>query len=837
MNSFYGGKQGFSFVIVKSFSSETEMITAFKRGPSYTDVHFDEYVLINTPDRRDETNGRVYRRGYDYAAVDGKGKATGGAIYIGTIAGPAGLAPMLELSTIQEVEDKTEELAAMGDQYEYRSAEGIYAPKDYEVKNSSGQVIKTYTENDVNLIPGKEKDGTFNDTIKWKTVSIRDIKGKNTTAYIGFEMPYPVIDFTSTPVDAYTKTSTSRTDDYKHPFFEKWDIKIPKGIKGDTLKNFRVITAAAGDGVQAYSGQDDDRANSRQILVYDYYNYDGSAAGVKTTIYLGDYNMIDNIILADDGTFTIQYSHDNDKVWSKKIKWITETTLDTNNGKLLVKYNTGTTYSTTLKWAKDIALAADGKITVTYTTGPEVLDKHLKWIKSMVMNVDGTVIVNYNDGTNDTFDKQIQWITDVSLTEEGVFTVKYNNGTPDYTTSITWIKDVVVEENGTVKIVHNNKETIIHDKMIKYITDLYVDTVGDVSNTSMTFDESITSLIDNQTIQINGGNVSVEDDGKTLVITDVDGDFEVNEIGDYRIHVVYNTGEVNIIGEPLKYVETIYIDPADNKLHVIYNNGDEDINGAVIKWIDKIYMANDKTIHVKYNTGEDITLSPAIKFVSQMYLDTDKTLHVLYNTGEDVKLSDPIKFIDNIIIGDDQKVHITYNTGEIVIIGDALNYIVETVITDNYHYLVYYSDPALRQQLIDAGKAIAYNGKNGWADLGSIKEENGILIGLNLSLDEPIYSTLEDIATAINYLNTTYPIGLQTFDLKGKIVTIGSNNDNKKFYAFDYSIENGNYKGWYYLGDFSDNRISVMVGASDDADIETKKQTLDVNGIWFIVEA
>ena len=48
MSNFYGGKDGRSFIIVKEFQSIHEMVEKFKLGPVYTEVNFDEYVLINT---------------------------------------------------------------------------------------------------------------------------------------------------------------------------------------------------------------------------------------------------------------------------------------------------------------------------------------------------------------------------------------------------------------------------------------------------------------------------------------------------------------------------------------------------------------------------------------------------------------------------------------------------------------------------------------------------------------------------------------------------------------------------------------------------------------------
>ena len=66
MSNFYGGKEGRSFVITKEFQSIAEMTEAFKQGPLYTEVNFDEYVLINTVNKNSPENGQLFRRGYDY---------------------------------------------------------------------------------------------------------------------------------------------------------------------------------------------------------------------------------------------------------------------------------------------------------------------------------------------------------------------------------------------------------------------------------------------------------------------------------------------------------------------------------------------------------------------------------------------------------------------------------------------------------------------------------------------------------------------------------------------------------------------------------------------------
>ena len=71
MESFYGGKQGRSYKIVQHFDSVYDMVTAFNQGGSYTDVGYDEYVIIDTiinrNARTDLENGLLYRRGYNYS--------------------------------------------------------------------------------------------------------------------------------------------------------------------------------------------------------------------------------------------------------------------------------------------------------------------------------------------------------------------------------------------------------------------------------------------------------------------------------------------------------------------------------------------------------------------------------------------------------------------------------------------------------------------------------------------------------------------------------------------------------------------------------------------------
>ena len=442
--SFYGGKAGTPFVIAKSYNSVNAMIADFAKGPALTAVQYGEHVIINTEDKNNSNNGALYRRGYDY------NNSMGGAIYVGTIVGPSGKAPMFELTTIENIKEIT-----FKDSDEVRQGEGAW-----NISNKS-------------LVPGKT-DSEFNDDIAWSYITIRDQYGTDTTAWVGIKIPYHVIEMDAQSVSAYHNRDketadfknvnlVERDDDQAHPFYSHWSVRIPKGIKGDALKNFRVVEA--NDAIQDYEGKTDDINNHRKILVYDYYCYDTKENGEPKTLYLGDFNMIDTIDLADDGTFTITYTHDNTVTYTKKIKWITSTTLNSTTGVFHIDYNDGSNYETTLKWINGISLADNGTITFTYTTGDsEALENKIKWITTTELETNGTLTINYNDGTKEVFDKKIQWITNITLTDEGILTINYNNDTPAFTKSLIWpvriefdSKDNEVDPGTQViKVTYNN---------------------------------------------------------------------------------------------------------------------------------------------------------------------------------------------------------------------------------------------------------------------------------------------------------------------------------------------------------------------------------------------
>ena len=349
MYSFYGGQPGSSFIIITTYRSIADMIAKFKLGSEYTAVHFDQHVMINTVNKNDPDNGKIYRRGYDF------NNDMGGAEFVGTIVGPAGHAPMIQLATIAEVKRKA-------------------AEEGYEERRSSG----SYSVTGANLVPGKKTDGTFNDAITWECCSIRNENDEDSTAYIGFTFPYTVIDVEASTIEPYISgkyadvSGAYRNDDYMHPFYEQWHLDIPKGVKGDAFKNLKVQIADMS--IEPYEGQAEDINNQEKVIVYEYYCYDEYKNGAPKKYYLGDYNVIKDITIAADGTITISYNHGGNKTFPKIMKWISS-----------------------------LSLAADGALTINYNTGEtrSITNNKIKWINSVSTENGRTLVFTYNDDTTD----------------------------------------------------------------------------------------------------------------------------------------------------------------------------------------------------------------------------------------------------------------------------------------------------------------------------------------------------------------------------------------------------------------------------------------------------
>lgn len=302
MDSFYGGHQGTSFVIKASFPSVSDMQKKFRQGTAYKDVWFGEYCIINTPDKNNPDNGKIFRRGAEYAKlsdidVDGDNRR-GDPIEIAQIVGPSGGIPFVEFTTIQDIVDKPNEETGLhgyaypnrtlaGDQWKtdecsddtisaeqrlYPTENGAYYDNNngggdpdpitllLEAKRNGDGTIDT-TDTDSQFVSGEVMDH-----IEWTWCDVRmnDESYPNDVSrlYIGFKVPYHFFTVTSEQVSPYVQNDTKNAypyaetatanitfnkiqhgdDDVDNPFNHNIDLKIPTGIPGIAYTDFTIVT-------------------------------------------------------------------------------------------------------------------------------------------------------------------------------------------------------------------------------------------------------------------------------------------------------------------------------------------------------------------------------------------------------------------------------------------------------------------------------------------------------------------------------------------------------------------------------------------------------------------
>lgn len=602
MDSFYGGKAGISFVLKGRFDSIDDMVQAFKRGDSYRDVWYNEFCLIDTPNKNDVDNGKLYQRGLDYT------NDMGGAVYKGQIVGPMSGTPFMQMNTIQEV--KNQSTKAIPEDWERVYPTGYDTDGEghvtgYKTTLDAGEESKPIATfpfskaHDTSLVPGKNEDGTFVDEITWTWCNIRTPDGnKSSWYYVGFTIPYMVVEYDTHVVSQYNAsgnyqadtTTVERTDDKTHPFFTSWDFGIPKGVKGDAIRNLRVITPTSGDtiyspsaitvntasglvslGEPGYSGQSEDIAAGRKILVFDMYYYDNQINPDPVMVYVGDFNKIDNITLADDGTLTVDFSHDDNTVFSRKIKWITSTTLSPDTGVFTVNYNNGDpAFTTTLDWIKRIELDDDGTIHYWHT----------------------------KDNRDESYNNVIKWVTGVELNPTtGLFTMNFNYGSP-LTRQLDWVDDIYIDEDTGEITLHHVNAAIGEDGEVTLPAHLKLITSADVST------NGVVTMHTNTGEDIVLNETGTEDPFQIKIIENVLLNTALAD--DKRIQVKYNTERTNTyIGDPINYVYDMVVRDSDFHLLVLFNDpthrataGDLDTSGKDaegVQWVEGVTGSDGNT--------------------------------------------------------------------------------------------------------------------------------------------------------------------------------------------------------------------------------------------------
>lgn len=626
MYSFYGGRPGNSFIIVKTFSSYNEMVSKFKLGPDYPDVHYDEHVLINTKNKLDEYNGRIYRRGYNYNEEE-----TGGAEYIGTIVGPQGNAPYLHLVDPDDYKSLLTTFKTKQDHFIKDYTSSITSPPSEN--DESEEKIQDPFKNSVsrkNLVPGKTvKNGVdqFNDDIQWYYFSARTPDNDITDVYLGFTIPYPVFDFVAERTSAYSSDQDIKPQEIEnqHPFFHQWKLKIPKGIKGDSIQNIRIIAYSGQNNIVGIPANFIKAGETKYIFVGDIKNYNTSLEGNITQYYLGEYDVLKDINIAEDGTITKTYTNSKDQNIETTLQWIKSIKLN-QYGQLLVTYNTPDLQQgqnsnkielineNNIKWIDDIELSSDGYLRVTYNTiepGSSITENSevqheikkintnpIKILNEMELSKQGQLIAYYNGDLNNGISlnnnaEPIRWVTDISMNDDkSGLTFEWNTGDPTVITDLQWISSLDLSDDGLLKMKLNinnqqtdgvpvNEYSIVDQTSsnpgekkyhhIKWIKNMYLDPEDGSLNVEWNYRQNenwepidVNQKFPNIMSRITDIRINTSDDlANSSTENDVNKNITQDDIG--KIAYQINNGEYQSIGEPINYVKEMALD-SENRI-------------------------------------------------------------------------------------------------------------------------------------------------------------------------------------------------------------------------------------------------------------------------------
>ena len=786
-NSFYGGRRGASFVIVKNYLDIPSMTKDFAKGNSFKDVAFDEYVLINNPRKNHPDNGKIFRRGYDYNSnrkieatvlVDSQkniyesvtkaqyqhlpGGAqfekiqeweAHGAEYVGTIIGPAGKAPLLTITSYETAKNHS-----ASQNFEERQSEGIYSPDNINP----------------GLIPGKyeeENNGDteikYNDSIQWYCTSVRnDNYGDDTQAYIGFKFPYLVTQMQTSQVEPYNTngniadmSSISRVLNENetintHPYYNKWHLNIPKGVKGDTFKNLKVTTysnwlSSLGNSGQRVMYNVDSSVYSpaaadinRQILIYEDWNYDDKQSGQVTYYYLGDYNQIDNMTL-ENGIFTITFTHDDAKTFT--FDYVKDVKIN-NQGYLQFDYSlSGKTKDfPDIKWIKDIQLDTSTKIQ------PQQGDPY--WVINP-QSTGGFKII-YND------DSEQEWKLPM------VSSINYNNDNGELSYSVlTDNLNLGSEEIAQQRILTTVKyiRSIIQEQMSGVIFIIY----NTIRQNASTIEDLLTILLENYKVGEGEQETDENNMGALRVIATAIGDHEysvfpikaITNIAMEGSNIVarYTVGDPVIVGENIYGIKRFDFDPETSyPTNIEYNNEESELEYT---------LSNGNTSPVgKIPLIKDLSISDSLDFYVQMNGAADADNFI--TESEEAK-QNASKYYDANHPKTQNWVHLG-NLAKITnVIGIARNFT--------------------------------------WSQLKEIINDNPTLnsdsrLELFRTSIFTIYTEADAMDVVIIALNVLYPNGEitdldQADGARYRAVTVGNSEDLKDFYAYDWGANS-----WFFLG-------------------------------------
>lgn len=474
MESFYGGRQGASFVIKKSFKYKNKQDPAYIKDsstreesdlfpdlmeenlsdPNYKEVWYNEYCIIDTTNKNNPRNGEVYRR--TLQTQDGKGNVSSPYEYIGQIVGPSAGVPMLNIRpNLLTSEELQNDLGGDWDGLGWEDAEGnkiLYDPSVAPWLPENGtSTIKTalnqleyseisaiLKEESFKLVPGYDptasEDERYNDTIRYNWYNVRKNTEDNagvveSWCYIGMKIPYTV--FTknyktihSNEINVY-ETEKSK----QHNFWYDYMFEIPRGQRGISV--VEIFTNEILDENGKVKLNDDGSPELIPIEAYDTnakieYNTTSNEYTVKGELktYDVDKGWFCKLQIFNPQPVENKYSPSTPEELVFYIGASTEiknVSFDTDTGKFEIQYNNRASSTGQFKYVTKIYTdnsSADGKVYYDTTAETKKEAGQLDYVTSVYMDDEADNGQVYYDTTTTAKQScgQLVFVDDVQIT-------------------------------------------------------------------------------------------------------------------------------------------------------------------------------------------------------------------------------------------------------------------------------------------------------------------------------------------------------------------------------------------------------------------------------------
>lgn len=783
MESFYGGKRGISFELVKMYETKAAMMQDFLQ--SNCTVDYGQYVQIDSGDAIN--GGEIYRR------TENINNGSNGAVLVGKIAGASGSNSIIDLVPYSSL--------------------GATA--------SSGSM----TVQDEDLIPGTAAI----DSIAYKFQTVYDsIEEVYRTRY-GIQLPYNVIELESDTTDEQIASLEKVVD---APFYQKYTLKIPKYLNNNTIKRIILVEKNQLSTIEVYDYTTKERilSSDKDMMVYSIEETELDENDESITVVknykICNFSTLDSIFY-DDATGIITFNVDGVKT-DVSIKQIQNIKME-ENGILTATYIDATT-SGTYREVEDPT--GDPKSQGWYEL---INDTYVKTIDTTVDETKTYYYLDYSVSFPLNQEYPLKWITNITAnSERNSFIINYNTGeTDEFPSPLNSIKTVNYDDNtGELTITYT---TVTFDEVenptgnpaeqgwYELIDGNYVETEDEVVDVEKTYYEK-NDRIQNLGVIKSITNVTFDETTSTLTI-------------EYNHGASYDNFNV-----PLRGVASIEYDNAMSAITVTYSDGDTSTIGLAI-CVSNININKDGQLVLTFNNGSQKVTPQAIIYPTEItFNDTTKKLEMtMSNQYIYTKILEPpvganphelnwyiynenfdSYVLTNDTVVDSETDYYEKSIQATRIISPALNSIEDVAIVPNtYELLILNSDPEKQGDIV-------FNDKTGWISLGVVKDMTGLFITGVITTD--LSTKYPTISKSIESLNAAYPDGYHGNPFE--CLAIGTELGSKKIYGYD--SENTT---WYFLGNFSaDNVIAAATVSDYKKGLAPEVSNLPVGGVWLVIE-